>query len=430
MTADDERVIEAVNALADEARPSADLWARAEERRAAHMRHRRNFTVLAAVASLLVIALVTGFLVTRRTTNGAHVSTQTDTSISQPATASTIASTSAPTTSMPAPTPSPLPAGAHLADLTWVSESHGWALTGNPTSVLETTDGAQTWTPIATLPPNTDVTHIRFASPTVGYLFGSDTEFFMSTDGGRTWNPQGGRPVFALEASTADVVRISFSHTGCPGPCDWAIERAAVGSNHWVALSIPSITRNVASELVRSGSNDLYVAFFANPAGGSSDAHAQLLVSHDGGDSWNDQPDPCGDTPDQGESDLTALAAAPNQVMAALCQVRVGASSMFVLVSTDGAQSVSSPRALPASDAFAAIAITTANDVHAASRHSVVTSHDGGASWRTGAKSSSSPDDARLFLGFETRLTGRWVATARSVWTTTDGGDSWREVAL
>jgi hypothetical protein len=69
---------------------------------------------------------------------------------------------------------------------------------------------------------------LRFASAEVGYAF--DPDLVMTTDGGKTWEGQPGRHVAALEPAGGDVMRVGYTHTGCPGPCDVMIERADPGS--------------------------------------------------------------------------------------------------------------------------------------------------------------------------------------------------------
>ncbi|HET9116935.1 MAG TPA: neocarzinostatin apoprotein domain-containing protein, partial [Pseudonocardiaceae bacterium] len=80
-------------------------------------------------------------------------------------------------------------ADASLLDLTWVSSQDGWALADQPCTrglcarVAHTTDGGQHWQALPDPPAlvqsgTTDctktacVTNLRFASPTVGYLYG------------------------------------------------------------------------------------------------------------------------------------------------------------------------------------------------------------------------------------------------------------------
>ena len=104
------------------------------------------------------------------------------------------------------PTPYPASAGPYVVDLSWVSDSMGWALAAVPCAgqlcpaVAETTDGGVTWQGLPSPsvafygpepPPTADcqhvacVSHIGFATASIGYLFGPS--LFMTVDGGQTW---------------------------------------------------------------------------------------------------------------------------------------------------------------------------------------------------------------------------------------------------
>ena len=84
----------------------------------------------------------------------------------------------------------PTLSGSFVMDLTWVSHTTGWALAASPCSeglcpqVARTDDGGATWerpsAPLASIQNGyvdcarqACVTNIRFASPSVGYLFGA-----------------------------------------------------------------------------------------------------------------------------------------------------------------------------------------------------------------------------------------------------------------
>ncbi|HEV3289853.1 MAG TPA: sialidase family protein, partial [Streptosporangiaceae bacterium] len=208
---------------------------------------------------------------------------------------------------------SPL-AGSFLMDLTWVSDQRGWALAAAPCGrdlcprLAATTDGGRTWTALPDPPgrildptglggcaPAACVSQVRFATPTVGYLFGP--ALFQTSDGGRSWHRVPSRPVEALEPSAGTVVRVVFDHTGCPGPCDRAVQETTAGSAHWrTLLRIPagSAGEGVAAQVVRQGTSVIYVLVYGNPAGGAGTAHAVIFRSTDGGRTWQHGPDPCG----------------------------------------------------------------------------------------------------------------------------------------
>jgi photosystem II stability/assembly factor-like uncharacterized protein len=278
------------------------------------------------------------------------------------------------------------------------------------------------------------VSHIRFANGVDGYAF--DPDFFVTTDGGVTWTHEPGLSVAALEIADGDVLRLSFDHTGCPGPCNPVVQEAVVGSTSWatVVAPIPQVTD--AMQLVRQGA-DAYIAFFANPAGGAQTEQTTILTSHDDGASWSSSPDPCGFI-NGSEIDTVAVAAAPQGVVAVLCAPRLNIGSDSIRISTDGGASYGPPMPLPQGGlyTFNQLALTSASNVVAgirvpgveASEYSLFCSDDGGASWQMcagpGVTGPNSDAAFQGFLGFETATVGRWVGNPYQLWGTTDGG-SW-----
>jgi len=146
----------------------------------------------------------------------------------------------------------PALAGSLLMDLTWVSDQRGWALSAAPCGkglcprVAATRDGGRTWTALPTPPgviqedgvfgcvPVACVSQIRFATPELGYLFGPG--LYQTSDGGRTWRRLPSQPVEALEPSAGTVVRLTYDHAGCPGPCARAVQETTAGSASWHTL--------------------------------------------------------------------------------------------------------------------------------------------------------------------------------------------------
>jgi photosystem II stability/assembly factor-like uncharacterized protein len=341
-----------------------------------------------------------------------------------------------------------------MEDLTWVSATHGWALTTSPgcgqptcTDVLTTTNGGTTWSQVGSIAATSSqctgcstlgVTHIRFANDLDGYAF--DPDLFVTTDGGQTWSQETGPYIAALEPAGSNVMRIAYTHDGCPGPCDLLIQVAPAGSDIWNSEVSPFIGDSV--QLVRQGVDDAYVAVFENSAGGDQSAHATLMISLDGGSSWSNRPDPCG-APAGDEFDTTAIAAAPDSVLAVLCNERGEGQHSFVAVSTDGGADFTQRPFLADNDTFEkAIAVTSATQLFVSSgasagsgssRWILLGSTDGGISWHqeideTGQLQPGFP--AQGFLGFETSSVGRWVGYPYHLWETTDGGSTWVRQAV
>ena len=209
------------------------------------------------------------------------------------------------------PTPYPASAGPYVIDLTWVGDSMGWALAAVPCAgqlcpaVAATTDGGVTWQPLPSPPVSlyaiaaaqgdceqgdNCVSHIRFATSKIGYLFGPG--LFMTVDGGESWHEVTSLPVETLEAAGGDVFRVVYDGEGCPGPCNRTVEKATVGSNPWQtllqipgSLQIPEAALDTAT-LILEGSQTIYLPIYGNPAGG--EPFTTLFRSLDGGQTWQE----------------------------------------------------------------------------------------------------------------------------------------------
>ena len=373
----------------------------------------------------------------------ATVPTSTTTTPVAPTTTAPVTSTTRPVTTTE---------GNVVEDLTWISPTHGWALvddgpcgqaTGN--QVLTTTNGGVAWTPVGSIAAPSGncsgaglvgVSHIRFANNLDGYAFGP--QLYVTADGGVTWTQENGPYVTTLEPTGANVMRVSFTRTGCPGPCDLTVQSAPAGSSVWQSLTAPF--QGDAVQLVRQGS-DAYVAVYGNPAGGAGDAHTTLMLSQDGGITWGQRADPCDDVGGD-EYDTVTISAAPQSVLVALCRDRLHPQQAYVAVSTDSGVVFAGQSVLSGSAFLGTIAATSASTIFVGSAGSpgtgseqwvLLTSTDGGHSWQTAVSETGQAQTffpTEPFLGFESSTVGRWVGEPHHLWETTDGGVHWVKQAI
>jgi hypothetical protein len=267
------------------------------------------------------------------------------------------------------------------------------------------------------------VSHIRFASATVGYSFGPET-MFVTHDGGADWT-RGTGGAEAIEALDGNVIRVVSSGSGCPGPCLRWIETAPIGGPRWSTAQFqpPKMTIGGVS-FARTGSR-AYLLVIANPAGGAGRATSRLYVSGDDGHSWADMGEPCPQLRGGGEVDSTSLNTAPDGTVLVGCMQRQAPNRISVAESADGGHSFIGRPAF-SQGLISAVAAATDKSVLARSDR-LFASIDGGEHFHLVSQGPEHP----TWLGFETSTTGHAVEQSSTgdgasiLWTTRNAGQTW-----
>jgi hypothetical protein len=350
-------------------------------------------------------------------------------------------------------------------DSTWTSPLTGWVLgEGQPgcpsCAVIRHTDnGGSTWSAVrvpvgrprvlaastfACGSPRGCVSHLVFANPEDGFLFGPD--LFTTTDGGQIWHRQAGRPTAALQIVAPAVVwRLTYTSDGCPGPCGLTLLEQSVGhSTAWTTVRAPfdgsgtGVTPQIVStdsDISAFGSTArVLVAFYGNIAGGVT-SHATFYVTANLGRSWATRADPCGSTR-TAEDDAEDTSTTAASVVVVECLAKATSNSGFILVSHNGGQSFGPRRPIPHPFALMVAAASARTIVVASGNvngggpftYMVETSTNGGASWKTVVRdpetlTSSTPGQS--YLAFVTPTVAHWIGFGNKLWTTTDGGAHW-----
>jgi hypothetical protein len=408
----------------------------------------RSWTLplIASAAVAAVAAVLVGISAGGRHTASAPPATQLHSAgLLHTATPSEPTPTSAPTT---APTTAPAQPAAtasnavgidhfQAVDLSFAGAHDGWALGsanclngsgGACTAMVYTHDSGKSWHSMT--PPGASValqkcadscvSHVRFATPEIGYAFGP-AALFMTTDGGRTWTDQGGGAE-ALETLDGNVVRVT---TTCVPGCGFWIQTAPVGTPKWHTVAKIDGGMSPGVALSRIGS-DAYLAVFGHTAGGAGSATTALWVSRDDGATWTDRGEPCRQEPVQGgEVDSSAVATAVDGSVSVLCVPRTAADHQAISTATgpDKAFRQSGLQALGPATALAA----ASQRVLLVASDRLYRSTDAGASFTAVPDVSGPP----RWLGFESATLGRALSDdGRTIWTTRDAGASWSAYAF
>ncbi len=408
-------------------------------------RRQRRRTAAILSSATLTVALVAVGSVALGTQNGpaARPAPLTHSPSAPARTAGTPAATASAAPSTPATVGPPVPAGFTGADLTFVSDTRGWALGSAPcrqepcTSLLRSADGGRTWSggpaPVALLAQTGTscgsgpcISSLRFGDALHGYAFGNGP-LLTTSDGGQHWTDVPGPSTTSLEPSGGDLLRVVTGQPGCPPGCTFSVQRANTLTGPWATVSAPPLD-GVRTLLLRSR-DEAYVLAFGNPAGGSGSARAAVIASADRGRTWTARTDPCSpaaqDSPT--ESDAVSAAIGPDGSLAVLCQARLSGGPVTVRVSHDSGATYGAVSTLPGGVRGQQIAVSSSAlvaQVETAGRSRLLRSTDDGRTWSQVASASAGPGSG--FLAFSSGSLGRWLPVgSQTVWTTNDGGATW-----
>jgi hypothetical protein len=327
--------------------------------------------------------------------------------------------------------------GYHILDLSYVGDT-AWALARTAcaapapcASVVARSDNGGAWrlvfgptlqwTTSGCTNPDCVADHIRFATPDIGYVFGSSS-LYLTTDGGRSWTQQPGGAL-ALETLDGNVIR---TQTACLPGCPVTVQTAPIGSDTWALRTLPGSQPGMTSgmSLVRVPGWS-YLELYGHVAGGAQDATSRLFVSHDDGRTWTNMGEPC---PQTGggmagrEVDSTAIAAG-GSALAVVCAPR-GTTRAFVRsTSYQPAAAGTWPALAPLDNASTGPLAVSGDTTLLAASDGLYLWAGSDTSWR---KVPVSGMGALLWLGFESATDARAVsADGATVWTTHDAGVTW-----
>jgi photosystem II stability/assembly factor-like uncharacterized protein len=186
---------------------------------------------------------------------------------------------------------------ANLDQVDFIDSEHGWAAGGD--TLLRTVNGGASWTALAE-PCQGELSSVHFVSPSLGYAVAAAAtastgslppansytralggSLLRTTDGGATWSPVVGTPANPQSACFANA---DDGYLGTPAH----IWRTTDGGQHWtLALTEPAASGNPTTddtdtpEIECAGAGGLWVLFLGQ---GAATGHAPYLAyaSQDG----------------------------------------------------------------------------------------------------------------------------------------------------
>ena len=334
----------------------------------------------------------------------------------------------------------------HILDFSFIDAQRGWILgtwcqNTCPILIRATSDGGRTWQALPALKgqepwiyPRPDlslVSSIRFADAQHGWAF--QPGFFSTSDGGKTWIDEQ-RSVVAVEPAGGSL---------------WAIEQtgdqfgllfSADLGRTWKPTPNQPPLQGRTVQLVRPTSSDAWILTE------DSESRASLFVTHDGGMSWQELPEP----PKTGCFDDRSLAMSTNQRLWMVCggglatamQLKMlytsmdGGTTWKIMADTSAPGSGQPTGILPISGHLgnpSQFAVASPLDAFLAlDRATLFATHDGGRTWEYAIPYdlANRADDGMGPVRFLDAEHGWMVAPPDWFFRTTDGGKTWERVTV
>ena len=362
--------------------------------------------------------------------------------------ASQPATQSSPTRSAisPAPPPPGKPStGPRITYVRFVTPLDGWALT--PSSVLRTTNGGTSWTPVT---PPSPQPHAKFGwtwsgfflSPEIAWVVETSVTslksgaLYKTTDGGETWSgvslPVGGS-VSSIQFLTTEDGAVTVLLGAWAGGCAVAVLRTTDGGSKWTVVA-----RTQPQTPTLRGQPGCGDASFADSTNGwetGATAGNSVLLFHstDGGKTWLEQPIaiPKGFSAAEGAATSSAPIFFGSEDGVLPVSFRKQGFDLYRTSDRGTTWSPSTPVHFVSTAMFPAYSIIDVHHAVVTGGEEIYTTADGGTSWRTIQPNMSLAHISEI--DFVDPSNG-WalVPAAGSVWNmlliTHDGGAKWKQL--
>jgi photosystem II stability/assembly factor-like uncharacterized protein len=308
-----------------------------------------------------------------------------------------------------------------------------------------TTDGGRTWQAKAAPPVEPSffkessnynkVGYLHFANAQDGWAFGSS--FFSTHDGGTTWQAEN-RPEEVIAVESVDKTVYAATRT-CSQPyaCSIGLLASTNTGHSWRNLATLPHLSGPAVQMVALTAKDVWLLSWGTPYSPSSNnsdqAPTTMIVTHDGGKSWQKLNNPC---MEKGWIEARLAAANPQQFWL-ICASTPGAGQQikYLYQSGDGGQNWKAINSMTGTTSgyLNSLAVSAPGKLWLAlGRSTLFSSSDGGKSWKPAIPYDvANPGDGGVGPVVFADSNHGWLAAAQGkIFFTVDGGASWQPVAL
>ena len=346
----------------------------------------------------------------------------------------------------------------NVDSISFVNTQHGWILGMANTQAIcpvtqrcglelrATDNGGRTWFPLDA-PKAYGAGSIYFANTRDGWIYGKG--LWSTHDGGRFWRKVTSLYTEDLQARAGSVWALESSCQLGLG-CRAAVRRSAIGRDAWQGVStVPARAAFAGAYLTLFGKSGAYL--LTNGLSGSGVSQRQvegLYVTFNVGGSWRKRSAPCASAQEPGIGGEASLATNNGIDLFVMCAGMPGTGEQpkALFASQDGGKKWHEvalargynyerqhPGGLPENGYLGQFHVNPSGQLWLAlERWSVLTSNDGGRTWRQ-SLAYPEPDTnggGVTAMAFAGRREAWAVGDPRTIFHTTDGGEHWTYIQV
>jgi photosystem II stability/assembly factor-like uncharacterized protein len=248
-------------------------------------------------------------------------------------------------------------------------------------------------------------------------------DLWETRDGGNSWKPALNLPIKSMTSSSGRAWAIV---NDCPSqPCLSLYTENLAGGSGWVKAATQPAMNGADAQILDTSDLDAWILVWNGAVAGSSGVGSQLLVTHDGGSTWQALVQPCANATSLDDE----MAMRHDGTLWIICggQSAAGSEEKQLITSSDGGLHWNFPPNLSLAGHVSQFTLLSATSGWAAfNQGQAYVTTDGGQHW-TAAGSRGLPVDGAGagFQGLQFIGQQGWVANGTTLYRTSDGGAHW-----